>query len=142
MCAEKVVVENKQARGCLKYFLIIVGLVSVGLGVIGIVVPLLPTTPFLLLAATCFARSSTRCHSWLFHNKWFGKYLKNYYEGRGIPIHVKVYTLLFLWVTILSSAFLFVQVLWVRVLLGSIASAVTIHILMVKTYHGKDKRKN
>ena len=63
-------------------------------------VPVLPTTPFLLLAAICYARSSERFYHWLLNNRWFGEYLKNYREGRGIPLREKTLTVLALWLTI------------------------------------------
>jgi uncharacterized membrane protein YbaN (DUF454 family) len=79
----------------------------VGLGAIGIVFPILPTTPFLLAAAACFCKSSTRMYSWLMNNKWFGEYIKNYKEGRGLPLKTKITALVVLWVTIgFSTGFL------------------------------------
>ena len=60
------------------------------LGIIGIFIPLLPTTPFLLLAAACYIRGSKKFYYWLIKNKWFGKYIKNYQEGRGVPLKVKI----------------------------------------------------
>jgi uncharacterized membrane protein YbaN (DUF454 family) len=79
----------------------------VGLGAIGIVFPILPTTPFLLAAAACFCKSSKRMYSWLMNNKWFGEYIKNYKEGRGLPLKTKITALVVLWVTIgFSTGFL------------------------------------
>ena len=70
--------------------MITTGTFFVGLGIIGIFLPLLPTTPFLLLAAACYARSSKRFYNWLLNNKWFGNYIKNYRERKGIPLQIKI----------------------------------------------------
>ncbi|MCK5309641.1 MAG: YbaN family protein [Thermoplasmata archaeon] len=117
----------------MKPLILACGFIFVGLGVIGIVLPVLPTTPFLLLAAFCFARSSEKWHNWLMTNKLFGDYLRNYQEGRGIPLKVKVMAITFLWVTILISIFFFLENWILEILLIAIASAVTIHIISVKT---------
>ena len=74
----------------IRLLLIIAGTVSVGLGIIGMFIPLLPTTPFLLLAAACYARSSQRLYHWLLYNKWFGKYIRNYLQRKGIPLKLKI----------------------------------------------------
>jgi hypothetical protein len=113
--------------------LIAVGTLSLGLGVVGIFLPLLPTTPFLLLTAACYARSSEKFYSLLMNNRWFGAYIKNYRERRGIALKIKVLSLSLLWVTILSSAIFAVSHPLVRVLLILIAAAVTVHILSVTT---------
>ena len=104
-----------------------------GLGIIGILVPLLPTTPFLLLAAACYARSSQRFYHWLLSNRWFGNYIRNYLEKKGIPLKVKVLTITLLWVTIGCSIAFAIQILVVRVILLSIAIGVSIHILSIRT---------
>jgi len=111
---------------------IAVGGICMGLGVAGAFLPLLPTTPFLLLAASCYARSSPRRLQRLLNNRWFGPYLRNYRAGRGIPVHVKAWTLGLLWTTISLSAVFATALLWVRILLGLIALGVTIHILMLR----------
>ena len=83
-----------------KTLLIICGFLFVGLGILGIFLPVLPTTVFFLLAAACFARSSPRFYHWLLHNRWFGSYIRNYREGRGLPMRHKVITVALLWLTI------------------------------------------
>jgi len=117
----------------LKAFLIVIGFISVGLGILGMFLPVLPTTPFLLLAAACFAKSSKRFYYWLLNNKWFGSYLKNYREGKGIPLKIKIMALSFLWSTILLSTIFFLDNIYLRILLISIAVGVTIHISLIKT---------
>ncbi|MDY0297595.1 MAG: YbaN family protein [Acidobacteriota bacterium] len=116
-----------------KTLLMIAGAVCVGLGTAGIFLPLLPTTPFLLLAATCYARSSPRRLRRLLANRWYGAYLGDYRAGRGIPGRVKAGALVLLWITIALSIVFATSLLWVRVLLGTIAIAVTLHILMLPT---------
>jgi uncharacterized membrane protein YbaN (DUF454 family) len=116
-----------------KWILMAIGIVAVTLGVIGIVVPLLPTTPFLLLAAACFVRSSERLYAWLIHHKWFGDYIRHYREHRAIASRVKVVVLVLLWGTIGYAALGVVTDWWVRILLGAIAVGVTVHILRLKT---------
>jgi len=108
------------------------------LGVTGIFLPLLPTTPFLLLAAACYAESSPRRLRRLLANRWFGRYLRDYRAGRGIPISVKAWTLLLLWTTLALSAACATGLLWVRLLLGLIALGVTLHILMLPSCSSRE----
>ena len=103
------------------------------LGILGIFLPILPTTPFLLLASFCYARSSQKFYRWLLNNRLCGAYIKNYIEGRGIPLKQKIFTLLLLWLTIGYSAIFIVPVVWVKILLAVIAIAVTIHLVKIKT---------
>lgn len=108
------------------------GTISLILGIIGIVLPILPTTPFLLLAAACYARSSEKFYNWLLNNRILGSYIRNYLEGKGMPKKVKIFTISMLWTTILISAFLIIQIIWVRVVLIIIAIGVTIHIILIR----------
>ena len=129
--------RDKTSNRFIRWVLIVAGTIFVGLGTLGIFLPILPTTPFLLLAAACYARSSKRFYDRLINNKWFGAYIKNYREGKGIPLKVKVYTISLLWITILFSAFFFISIFWVRVVLILIAIGVTVHVLIIKTYRQK-----
>ncbi|UCB53593.1 MAG: YbaN family protein [Candidatus Zixiibacteriota bacterium] len=113
--------------------LIVAGTLCVGLGVLGIFLPLLPTTPFLLLAAACYGSSSRRFYHWLLNNRWFGSYLRDYKEKKRIAPRVKVWAISLLWVTILFCAFIVVDILLVRIALILIAGGVTIHILRIRT---------
>lgn len=114
------------------------GSACVALGVVGIFLPILPTTPFLLLAAVCYARSSKRLYDWLLTNRWFGEYIRNYREGRGMTRSHKTAVLLLLWLTIGSSAVFAVDLWWVRLLLFGIATGVTLHILKIRTFRPED----
>ncbi|MCF7837560.1 MAG: YbaN family protein [Candidatus Marinimicrobia bacterium] len=109
------------------------GGLCVALGSLGLFLPLLPTTPFLLLAAACFARGSRRCYRWLLMNPCFGPYIRNYRAGRGITRRHKIAVLALLWLTIAYSAFKVVNLLWVRILLLLIGTAVTVHLLCLPT---------
>jgi uncharacterized membrane protein YbaN (DUF454 family) len=100
---------------------------------VGVFLPLLPTTPFLLLAAACYARGSDRFYNWLLGNKWFGSYIRNYREGKGIPLRVKMLTISLLWATIGYSTAFVVTALPLRIILLLIAVGVTTHILLMKT---------
>jgi uncharacterized protein len=120
-----------------KILFISLGSVFVTLGVIGIFIPILPTTPFLLLAAYFFARSSDRALHWLLNNRWFGGYIRNYREGRGMALKDKIITLSSLWITIVLTAVFIVDNGWVRLVLAAVALGVTLHLLRIKTYSPK-----
>jgi hypothetical protein len=115
--------------------LIAAGVLFVCLGVVGAFVPVLPTTPFLLLAAACFVRSSERMHRWLLGKCVFGEYLRRYRDGEGIPLASKIWTLALLWAALGISAFFAVpaRLWWVRLCLLAVGLGVTIHILRIKT---------
>lgn len=116
-----------------KALLIFAGTLCVGLGVLGMFLPLLPTTVFLLLAAYCYSRSSERFHNWLLTNRWCGSYIKNYKSGKGISARQKLSTIATLWLSISVSMWL-VGGFWIDLLLCAIALGVTIHIIMLKTH--------
>jgi uncharacterized membrane protein YbaN (DUF454 family) len=117
--------------------LIIAGTLSVILGIIGVFVPILPTTPFLLLAAFCYSRSSENFYNWLIGNKFCGQYIRNYLQGKGIPLKQKLYTIILLWATIMFTVFFIIKPLWLKSILIFIVIAVTVHIVIIKTYKYK-----
>ena len=126
--------NQTKARGTwIRILLIIAGTFFVALGIIGIFVPVLPTTPFLLVAAACYARSSQRFYGWLLTNRWFGNYIRNYLERKGVPLKVKVLTITLLWITIGYSVAFAVQILAIRLILVLIAIGVSIHVLSIRT---------
>ena len=116
--------------------LVAAGFICVALAVAGIVLPLLPTTPFLLLAAACFARSSPQLDDWLHHNRLFGPYLSAYRRGHGIPLRAKVSIVTLLWLSVaLSALFAVPDRLWaLRFALVAVALLVSIHALRIKTF--------
>ncbi|MEO6696277.1 MAG: YbaN family protein, partial [Ignavibacteria bacterium] len=81
----------------LRWVLLITGTILMGIGILGMFLPLLPTTIFFILAAWCYARSSEKIYNWLHHNKFFGKYLSNYRRGNGMTILSKTISLSMLW---------------------------------------------
>ena len=117
---------------------IVAGSLFVGLAIVGIFLPLLPTTPLLLLAAACYARGSDRFYNWLLNNRWFGKHIRNYREGKGIPWKIKSLSLTLLWITMGCSAAFAVNMLPLRIVLIVIAIGVTIHILYIRTSRDKE----
>lgn len=110
------------------------GTVFLVLGAAGVVVPLLPSTPFLLLSAACYVRGSERMHHWLLNNKWFGRYIRNYREGKGISAKSKVVALTVLWATIFFSAFYITDMIVVQVILFVVAVVVSAHIIRLPTF--------
>lgn len=87
----------------MKPFYNVAGVLAVLLGILGLFLPLLPTTPFLLLASWCFARGSTRLHRWLLSHRVFGEYLRNFEAGRGIPLKAKLLATAMLWTSLLLA---------------------------------------
>ena len=116
----------------LRILLIIVGWLSVMLGVIGIFLPVLPTTPFLLLAAACFVRTSPKFYQWLVGHPKLGKYIVYYLAGKGIPLKAKVYTIALMMITMSTTAY-FVPVTAVRVLLPLVGVLVALYIVRQPT---------
>ncbi len=117
-----------------KIFLTILGLVSFALAVAGIFLPLLPTTPLLLLAAWCFVRSSPHLYGWLMRHPKFGPYIRNFRESRAIPLRVKVVSVAMIWLTIGYCIVAVVdEYLWAQILLFVLAAAISWHILSYKT---------
>lgn len=106
---------------------------SVCLGIIGIFLPLLPTTPFLLLAAACFFRSSPRLYQWLLRHKHLGPYVRNFREHKAIPLRAKIISVSMVWITLLYATFGVVTHLWLRLFLLLLAAALSWHILSYKT---------
>ena len=113
--------------------LIALGTLSLALGVLGIFVPLLPTTPFILLSAALYARSSKRFYHWLIYNKWLGRYIRDYREGRGVPLGAKIVSINLLWITIGYAVFYLIDPVWLKILLLLIALTVSIHLLFLPT---------
>jgi len=105
----------------------------VGLATAGVFLPLLPATPFLLLAAACFVRSSDRLHRWLLSHRWFGPYIRNYREHRAITPRAKVAIILLLWASICTTVFAVINAAAIRITLLLIAVGVTLYVLKLKT---------
>ena len=118
----------------MKSILALLGLISLGLGIVGAFLPLLPTVPFVLLSAFLFARSSDRLHNWLITHKIFGQLIRDYHEERGITIQGKVAAISMMWISnIISIAFIINNILWLQILMSIVTLSVTIYILQYKT---------
>lgn len=117
----------------MKTICIIIGTISLALGIIGIFVPLLPTTPFLLLTAALYFRGSPRLYQWLLSHKHLGPYIRNYRENKAIPLRAKIISLTLMWGTMLYCIFFLIPLVWVKVLMLLVAAGVTYHILSFKT---------
>lgn len=116
-----------------KYLLAAAGVLAVSLAVLGLVLPVLPTTPFLLLAAALFLRSSERLYGWLMNHRILGPYIRMYRRHRALTVQTKVGTMTLLWGTILFTSFVVLEAWWLRILLLLIASGVSVHVLGMKT---------
>jgi len=116
-----------------KYFYLVSGFLLVAIGVIGIFLPLLPTTIFLILASICFVKSSPKANDWLRNHKVLGGYIDNYQNKTGLTIKSKIINIVLLWFSISVSAFYLTDEFYIKILLFGIAVGVTIHLLMVKT---------
>ena len=122
----------------MRLFLIIVGAVSFSLGVLGIFVPMLPTTPFLLLSAAAWVKASPELYDWLLNHKVFGEYIRNYREHRAIPLRVKIFSVSLVWLTIGYCIFAVVDKWWwAQVLMALLAIAISWHILSFATLKKK-----
>ena len=125
-------VIEEQRNPALRYALLAIGWLSVALGGIGIFLPVLPTTPFLLLAAACFMRSSKRFYLWLVNHRRLGPWIVDYLEGQGIPLKGKVYAIGLMWLSIGISSYM-VPLFWARAFMLSSAVLVSLYIIKQKT---------
>ncbi|MDR3292395.1 MAG: YbaN family protein [Methanobrevibacter sp.] len=108
------------------------GIIFLSLGTIGILIPLLPTTPFVILAAFCFGKSSKKAEQWILKSKYFGSYIENYRNKVGVPIRIKIRSIIFLWVVLIISMIYTHNPLTFIILL-IVGIAVTCHIYFLKT---------
>ena len=123
--------KNKSIR----LLLVLLGSISVGMGVIGIFVPGWPTTIFLIIASYFYIRSSDKLYNWLLNNKILGIYLKNYYSGKGMPVKAKIFSIVMMWVFGLLSIFLWIpsNLIIIKILVFILLIIGSIFILRVKS---------
>ncbi|WP_161510216.1 YbaN family protein [Bartonella quintana] len=107
----------------------IVGWIMVVLGVIGIVLPIIPTVPFLLVASWCFARSSPRFHHWLNNHRVFGPPIKQWKEKRAIPTFIKVFAVVNMAGGFLSFFVMTHPPLWFALLIAALLLLIAIYIV-------------
>ena len=122
----------------MKYIYFIFGSFSLVLGIIGIFLPILPTTPFLLLSAALYVRSSQRAYNWLINHKYLGPYIRCFREEKSIPLHAKVVSVSLLWITALYCIFFKFSHIALDLLMLFIAVSVTTYILSFKTRKTND----
>ena len=120
----------------MKIILTILGILSLGLGVLGAFLPVLPTTPLLLLSAALFLRGNEKLYIWLMNHPKLGPYITNFLKHKAIPLRIKVVAISTLWITLLYCAFFVASHLTLRLCFLAIATGVTIHILSYKTLDG------
>lgn len=123
--------KHKDINPFKKWVFISLGSFFVGLAFLGVLLPVLPTTPFLLVSAYFYARSSQKFYDWLHENRLFGQHLKNYREGKGMKLSVKVGTISLLWLTIGITTIFAVHNLIIRIVLVLIAIGVTVHLIII-----------
>lgn len=117
-----------------KTLLAILGCIALALGIVGIFLPLLPTTPFLLLAAALWVRSSPRLYAWLLSHRCFGEYIRNFRENRAIPLQAKIFSIVLMWAAMLYCIFgILTGWWWAQLVLLLVAVGVTWHILSFAT---------
>ena len=131
--------NNHVKSDLLRWILICCGWFSIVAGIIGIFLPLVPTVPFLLLAAACFARSSERFHTWLVEHNHLGPLIRDYLNGDGIPLRAKRMAIGMVWVSFPVSAFLFISDVWIKVVLLAIAAGITLYLLRLPTVLPEEK---
>jgi len=132
-CDDGYCIPDSALKRTLRGILFIAGTIFLVLGLLGIFLPLLPTTPFLLLASACYARSSQRVHCWLLGNRWLGDYIKNYEQGNGIPLKAKLTMISLLWVSMLLSITFVLSDILLRSILILIGVCVTAYLVSIKT---------
>jgi len=115
-----------------KYVIFAVGCILIVIASIGIFLPILPTTPFVILAAMCFSASSEKTYRLLVKNRFFGPYIENYKNGSGVTVAAKARGIIMLWVLLIISA-IAMHKLWSSIMFAVIGIAVTIHLLLLKT---------
>jgi uncharacterized protein len=115
----------------MKGLLIVCGTICVGLGILGIFLPLMPTTVFLLLAAACYARSSERFHRRLVEHPWLGPYIQ---QSRGMTTRQKAVSITVLWLSLIVSMIWTADLVWLRFLLIAVGVGVTLHVARLPAF--------
>lgn len=120
-----------------KALLVVAGSICLALAMLGVFLPLLPTTPFLLLASACYVRSSERLHGWLMGNRLLGGYIRNFKERRGIPLRGRVVAVVLLWLPLLYSVYR-LDLFWLELALVLMGLTWSVLILRMKGVRGDE----
>ncbi len=124
-------IQVKEEKNKLKKLLwIVLGSFFVGIGYIGIFVPGLPTTIFLILAAGCYIRSSKKLYNWLINNKIFGKYIKDYYDGKGMPLKSKILAISMIIIFCSFAVTFAIKPMWIDIIVSIIAIVGVLYIAL------------
>ncbi len=124
---------KKNNSKIIRFILYLSGFLFLGLGILGVFLPILPTTPFLLLAASVFMHTNKNIYVWMFNNPWFGKQFKNYVKNKSVSKTVKISSIIILIATMAYSIVFVVENLWIRIIMIIILIAVSAHIFKLKT---------
>lgn len=125
--------KHKVASESKKFIYILIGTISLVIGVIGIIVPVLPTTPFVLLSAGCYFRGSSRFHDWLLNHKYFGPIILEYSDGKGMRKKSKINAIILTWIMVLGTTIFVLNSLLMRLIIVGLAIIGTFVILSLKT---------
>ena len=115
-----------------KLVLTVTAFVSLLLGIVGVVIPIMPTTPFILLAAICLTAGNNKIAQSLRRSPFFGSYIENFHTKQGVSKALKVFSIIFVWTGLAVSA-LITKTLWISIVLAAVGVGVTIHLLLIKT---------
>jgi hypothetical protein len=129
--------KNTLTSSLKKGIYLFVGAISLAAGVIGIFLPVLPTTPFILLSAWCFFRSSSKIYEWVISNERFGPTIENYQQGRGITKSTKIKAVVMMWLTISASVYFYIKNMYLMAFLYIIAISVTVYLYKLPTLQSK-----
>ncbi len=116
-----------------RLFFLSLGTTFFGIGAVGVILPVLPTTPFILLSVFCFGKSSKRAERWISNNRYFGSYIENYKNKNGVPLDIKLKSIAFLWIMLIISIIFFFNNNYIPLILSIVGIAITMHILLLKT---------
>lgn len=120
-------------RAVASWTFLLAGAACLALGIAGVFLPVLPTTPFIILAAFCFSRGSVRAHQWLLDNRWFGPLLRQWEEDRSIDPVTRARALSLMWIALGATGAFFVREIYLRIILLLTGALVTVYLCRLKT---------
>lgn len=125
--------NSRVSEKMIRSIYIVVGTIALVIGAIGLFLPVIPTTPLVILAASCYYRGSERLHAWILRSRWFGDTIKNYQAGRGLTRDTKVRAIFLMWMTIIISVWFFVSNHFARIAMIGVAICVTVYLVRLPT---------